>query len=89
MKPGRFGLLVTIRFSDRRHLSALYPPMIGIADKSRLARLRYPNGLSRTPPEDHDQRFDSFLQNLPSSRTGGWRLLLPASSHRLSAQPGG
>ena len=58
MKPGRFEIVVLTLFLVVGIYQLFIPPLIGIADNGDFARLRYPNGLSRIPSEDHDQRFN-------------------------------
>jgi hypothetical protein len=58
MKPGRFEIVVLTLFLVVCIYQLFIPPIIGIADNGDFARLRYPNGLSRIPSEDHDQRFN-------------------------------
>jgi len=58
MKPGRFEIAVLTLFLIVGIYQLFVPPLIGIADNGDFARLRYPNGLSRIPTEDHDQRFN-------------------------------
>ena len=58
MKPGRFEIAVLTLFLVVGIYQLFIPPLIGIADNGDFARLRYPNGLSRIPAEDHDQRFN-------------------------------
>jgi hypothetical protein len=58
MKPGRFEIVVLTLFLVVGIYQLFVPPLIGIADNGDFARLRYPNGLSRIPSEDQDQRFN-------------------------------
>jgi hypothetical protein len=58
MKPGRYEIVVLTLFLIVGIYQLFIPPLIGIADNGDFARLRYPNGLSRIPSEDHDQRFN-------------------------------
>jgi hypothetical protein len=60
MKPGRFEIVVLALFLVVGIYQLFIPPLIGIADNGDFARLRYPNGLSRIPSEDQDQRFNYF-----------------------------
>ena len=60
MKPGRFEIAVLALFLAVGIYRLFIPPLIGIADNGDFARLRYPNGISRIPAEDQDQRFNYF-----------------------------
>jgi hypothetical protein len=73
MKPGRFEIVVLTLFLVVGIYQLFIPPLIGIADNGDFARLRYPNGLSRIPSEDHDQRFNYVYSNfaiVPEPKVG-------------------
>ena len=58
MKPGRFEIVVLTLFLAVVVYQLFLPPLIGIADNGDFPRLRYPNGLSKIPSEDQEQRFN-------------------------------
>jgi hypothetical protein len=58
MRPGRFEIVVLTLFLAVVIYQLFLPPVIGIADNGDFPRLRYPNGLSKLPSEDQDQRFN-------------------------------
>jgi hypothetical protein len=60
MRPGRFEVVVLTLFLAVVIYQLFLPPVIGIADNGDFPRLRYPNGLSKIPSEDQDQRFNYF-----------------------------